>query len=28
VLNKQYASAFFGTTLASMLHALGVDCGS
>lgn len=25
VLTKQYASAFFGTTLASTLHALGVD---
>lgn len=25
VLIKQYASAFFGTTLASTLHALGVD---
>ena len=25
VVTKQYASAFFGTTLASTLHALGVD---
>jgi maleamate amidohydrolase len=25
VLTKQYASAFFGTSLAPMLHALGVD---
>jgi len=26
VLTKQYASAFFGTSLASTLTALGVDC--
>jgi maleamate amidohydrolase len=26
VVSKQYASAFFGTTLASTLRALGVDC--
>ncbi|RED00415.1 N-carbamoylsarcosine amidohydrolase [Ectopseudomonas oleovorans] len=25
VLTKQYASAFFGTSLAPMLHAMGVD---
>ncbi len=26
VITKQYASAFFGTSLASTLHAQGVDC--
>jgi maleamate amidohydrolase len=26
VITKQYASAFFGTSLASTLHARGVDC--
>lgn len=26
VVTKQYASAFFGTSLASTLHAQGVDC--
>ena len=26
VITKQYASAFFGTSLASTLRALGVDC--
>lgn len=26
VIVKQYASAFFGTSLASTLHAAGVDC--
>lgn len=26
VVTKQYASAFFGTSLASLLHAQGVDC--
>lgn len=26
VITKQYASAFFGTSLASLLHAQGVDC--
>ncbi|UUX94486.1 isochorismatase family protein [Aquabacterium sp. J223] len=26
MLTKQYASAFFGTSLASLLHAQGVDC--
>ncbi|MFX9220630.1 isochorismatase family protein, partial [Acinetobacter baumannii] len=25
VISKQYASAFFGTSLAPMLHAMGVD---
>jgi maleamate amidohydrolase len=25
VVNKQYASAFFGTSIASMLHARGID---
>ena len=25
VISKQYASSFFGTSLASMLHALGID---
>lgn len=26
VVTKQYASAFFGTSLASTLHAQGIDC--
>jgi maleamate amidohydrolase len=26
IVTKQYASAFFGTSLASTLHSLGVDC--
>jgi len=26
VITKQYASAFFGTSLASLLHAQGIDC--
>jgi maleamate amidohydrolase len=26
IVTKQYASAFFGTSLASMLRSLGVDC--
>lgn len=26
MITKQYASAFFGTSLASLLHAQGVDC--
>ena len=26
VITKQYASAFFGTVLASLLHARGIDC--
>lgn len=26
VVSKQYASAFFGTSLASLLHAQGIDC--
>jgi maleamate amidohydrolase len=25
VISKQYASSFFGTSLASMLHAMGID---